>query len=405
VDGSDNNYVEITDVGSQFRLKQGQPLSIGGRTGQNNGNHFITDADNSGNYLKIANGATADLNSLYIMGNSTLSGAKTGGKFVLGQGGASVSQATVAASTGNAMYAAGVTLFNASTRMEMNNGRLVAGVNGKMVSGLGQIDIKGPAFFSTTFAGSSIDSSIVDSTGSGGTLTKEGTGTLTLTATNTYLGSTVVSAGVLQVGNGGTAGSLGAGSVTNNTSLVFNRSDALSVSSVISGGGTLAQIGGGTLTLGGTNTYTGATTLTAGTLSVGADANLGGTNTLIFDGGALQVTGSTLNNFGSHAATFNTGKTAGLDIGSATNTFTISQALNQGAGGLTKLGAGKLLITGNNTYTGATTVSGGVLQIGDGGSGASISASSGIVLSNNSDVIFDNADAANFGQNISGAAT
>ena len=119
--------------------------------------------------------------------------------------------------------------------------------------------------------------------------------------------------------------------------------------------------------------------------------------------GALQVTGTTLSNFDSHAPLFNAGKTVGLDVNNAANTFTVSQVLNQNAGGLTKLGVGKLLLTGSNTYTGVTTLSGGTLQIGNGGIGASISQSSSIVLSNNSDLIFNNADNTSFAQGISGA--
>jgi fibronectin-binding autotransporter adhesin len=54
----------------------------------------------------------------------------------------------------------------------------------------------------------------------GGTLNKQGMGTLILTANNTYSGGTTITAGTLQVGNGGTTGSLGTGAVTNNAALV-----------------------------------------------------------------------------------------------------------------------------------------------------------------------------------------
>ena len=56
--------------------------------------------------------------------------------------------------------------------------------------------------------------------------------------------------------------------ITNNSALIFNRSDALTYGGVISGTGTFTKSGAGNLILTGTNTYTGTTTVSAGTLSV-----------------------------------------------------------------------------------------------------------------------------------------
>ena len=70
--------------------------------------------------------------------------------------------------------------------------------------------------------------------GSGG-LTKLGVGTLILTDSNTYGGLTTISGGTLQVGNGDSSGTLGSGSVTDNAALVFDRSDDVTVGTVISG--------------------------------------------------------------------------------------------------------------------------------------------------------------------------
>ncbi len=201
------------------------------------------------------------------------------------------------------------------------------------------------------------------------TLTKSGGGTVVLAGTNTYTGGTTNGAGILQVGTGGAAGSLGSGNVSNNGSLIFNRSDALTVPGVIGGAGTLTQNGAGTLTLTNTNTYTGATTISAGTLSVGADANLGNANALILNGGTLQITGTELTSYaagaiGSHPVTLTAGKTVGFDIANAANTFSVNQTLNQGSGGFTKTGAGTLVLGGVNTFTGATTLSAGKLSVG-----------------------------------------
>jgi len=56
--------------------------------------------------------------------------------------------------------------------------------------------------------------------------------------------------------------------VVDNATLRINRSDAVTVANAISGTGALVQAGGGTTTLTGTNSYTGVTTISAGTLQV-----------------------------------------------------------------------------------------------------------------------------------------
>ena len=102
-------------------------------------------------------------------------------------------------------------------------------------------------------------------------LNKTTAGTVTLSGANTYTGVTTISEGTLQVGDGGTSGTLGAGNVTNNSVLKFNRSDDLTVSSVISGSGYLYKNGAGTLTLSSSNTYTGRTYIGGGTVYLTAD--------------------------------------------------------------------------------------------------------------------------------------
>ena len=137
--------------------------------------------------------------------------------------------------------------------------------------------------------------------GSGGTLTQEGGGTLILTGSDTYTGGTTISVGTLQIGNGGTTGSISnTGTVTDSTSLVFNRSNNLTYSGTISGNGTLTQKGGGILTLSGTNSYKGTTTLAAGELGVNSAGALNSTSSLIFTGGSLQY--NTSNTLGDYSA-------------------------------------------------------------------------------------------------------
>jgi filamentous hemagglutinin family protein len=110
--------------------------------------------------------------------------------------------------------------------------------------------------------------------GTGG-FAKTGTGTQLLTGNNTYTGATTISGGTLQIGNGGTTGTLGTGAVTNNGSLVFDRTDVLTVANTIGGSGSLTQAGPGTVILTGNNTYGGTTTVADGTLQVGNNGATG----------------------------------------------------------------------------------------------------------------------------------
>jgi autotransporter-associated beta strand protein len=115
---------------------------------------------------------------------------------------------------------------------------------------------------------------------------------LTLTGSNTYTGVTRILGGVLQIGSGGTTGSLDPSSqIVNNGSLTINRSDNLTFSNSISGTGTLTKSGAGAMLLTGNNTYSGNTTVNAGTLQIGADTALG-SSILVPNGGAIEAAGT-----------------------------------------------------------------------------------------------------------------
>jgi len=172
--------------------------------------------------------------------------------------------------------------------------------------------------------------------GTGGLTQLGGGGTLILTGTNAYTGGTTISAGTLQIGNGGTAGSI-TGDVTDNGTLAFDRSDSVTFGGVISGSGGLAQLGTGTLILTGANTYSGGTTIGAGTLQIG-------------DGG---TTGSIAGNVADNAAL----------VFDRSDNFTVSGSIS-GTGTVTQAGTGTVELSGNNTYSGATDVASGTLQAG-----------------------------------------
>ena len=213
-------------------------------------------------------------------------------------------------------------------------------------------------------------------------LTITGTGISSGGALRNVASSTASYAGLITIGLNGAqinsdssgALTLSGGITTNmNRNLTFGGDGNTTVQTTpITGAGNVIKAGAGTTTLTATNTYTGTTTLSGGTLSVGVTGNLGAAaSNLVFNGGTLQITNTaSLPNFSTigHTVLFNSGKTVGLDISSGT--FTADQVLNQASGGLDKAGNGTLVLNQTNTYTGATNVTTGTLQL-DGSTHAS----------------------------------
>ncbi len=193
-------------------------------------------------------------------------------------------------------------------------------------------------------------------TGTGG-INIQGGGTFVTTANNGYTGGTAIAPGsTLQLGHGGTSGII-VGDVTDDGTLVFNRADTVSFSGTISGTGHVTQSGPGTLVLTGTNSYAGGTTFNAGIVSVSADANLGApSGSLTFNGGTLHTTVD----LSAARSTTIAGPSGTIDTDAQT-TFSLSGAIS-GSGALVKIGSGRLLLSGSNTYSGGTLVSAGTLQ-------------------------------------------
>ncbi len=193
-------------------------------------------------------------------------------------------------------------------------------------------------------------------TGAGG-LTKLTSNTLSLDVDHTFTGPTTVSAGILSLGTGSTAGNVASTSIIiTGTALQVNRSNALTIVAAISGtSGILSQIGAGTTSLSGASTYTGATTITTGTLSIGANSTtgsiLGTTSISVSSGAILQINRS-------DSIIFDT-ITSLTSIG--------------GTGNVLKVNTNNCYLLTNLTIAGSMTISAGTFVAGGGGTTGALS--------------------------------
>ena len=221
-------------------------------------------------------------------------------------------------------------------------------------------------------------------------LTKLGGGTLVLDKANTNTGATAIYGGTLQLDDTGT---IAPAPLTNNGTFLVNKTGALTQGtnfpSTINGTGSLNYAGGGTLTLNAANNLSGPTTVTSGTLAL--------TNPLALQSSALVTTGGgtvTLSSVttlplgglsgatGDLASVISSGysSVSALRLNQASGTLTYGGVIADGATGmtLTKTGAGTQVLQGVNTYTGATTLNAGTVELSGAGS---ILVTAGITLS------------------------
>ncbi len=122
------------------------------------------------------------------------------------------------------------------------------------------------------------------------------------------------------------------------------------------------------------NTYSGGTTISAGTLQLGNGGTAGSITGDVTDNGTLAVDRS--------------------------DTYTFAGAIS-GSGSVSQIGAGTTILTGTNTYSGGTTVSSGILQVGDGSTTGSIVGN----VADNASLVFDRSDAYAFNGSITGTGS
>ncbi|WP_431470279.1 autotransporter-associated beta strand repeat-containing protein [Sphingosinithalassobacter sp. LHW66-3] len=378
--------------------------------------------------LRVGNGVTGSLAgdvvnegvlAFHQMGDVTFGGT------ISGTGSLEKLGANTLTLTADHSYAGGTTI--AAGTLRIGDGGTSGSLVGAIINdGTLTFDRSDTSSFGGTISGS-------------GQLVKAGAGALLLTGDVTHSGGTTVSAGMLQIGGGGTSGSL-AGDVVTNSTLAFNRSDFVTFGGAISGSGRLVQAGSGTLILAGAATHSGGTTIASGTLRIGDGGTAGSlagdvvnNGTLAFDrsdmfgfagaisgtgwlvktgSGTLVLTGGVTHSGGTSIASGalqignggTSGSLAGNVVTAGTLIFNRSDDVSfagtiSGTGSLQKLGTNVLTLTGNNSFAGGTTIAGGTLRIGDGGTSGAIIGS----VSNSGTLVFDRSDTLRYGGAISGA--
>ena len=345
----------VTVNGGTLTTQGGTPQLI------NNGSGFsFKNGAQINTILGGSGGLTVEGARSYLYSANTYTGAtviNAGGDLALLYGGA--------LSTTTALELSGVLLAN-------NKNHTVGGLTGAS-TGLYYGDAAG-TFTVNKVSGTDTYGGIIQNVG---TFIKDGAGTLSLTHANnntTFPGALTVNNGVLELGGAGrfNAGSYnGAISLSSNSSVLQIATSAdQALGGAISGSGSLIKSGAGTLTVSGSNSYSGETTVNGGTLTashanalgdaagavtvnsgglLNVNANMTRTGTVTVNGGELGTgNGSTLTNNGGGFVL--TGSSAAAAVVLA------------GSGGLT-VSSPDARLWAQATYSGATTVNSGTLNI------------------------------------------
>jgi autotransporter-associated beta strand protein len=232
------------------------------------------------------------------------------------------------------------------------------------------------------------------------------TGTVTLATSTTFNANELLfDTGYTLNGASGSKIVLSAGTGASNSTPEISATGTVTVNAVLDGNSGLVKAGGGTLILGGANTYTGNTTINGFTLSISSFGGTGSTSsslgagtgtvflgsgsnnavliytgvgettdrTLSISGGAsTSGTAEVIENDGSAALNFTSDLADGIS-GSrflsfqGSNGGRFSGKISNGTGGgtvnINKAGGGTWILSGANSYTGATAVIGGILNI------------------------------------------
>ncbi len=430
-------------------------ISAGGTSG-NNGVHLAPNAAGVTRIFDVADVTSSSAADLIVSArllNSSGAGAATAALTKNGAG-------TLALSGSNSYT--GTTTISVGT-LQLGDG----GTTGSLDSASAIVNNATLAFNrSNTITQGTDFATVISGTGA---LIQAGSGNLILTGANTYTGATVFNAGTIQIDNANALNSTGnltfeggalryGSGITEDFSARFKNSGSaividtngenIAFASVIdsSNSGGLTKNGAGDLTISGSNTFTGDVTLNTGRLILGNDSALdGASGSIVINSGTLDVTaartlsgnkaqhwngnftfaGSNTLNMGTGAVTLGANSTVTVSA----STLTVGGDISGTGYGLGKSGAGTLVLSGSNSYTGATTVNSGTVVF-DGANALSSSSSvldagtatlsfldgatnnittSGGLTLNNSTFVFDlsgsSADRLNFGGSASLSGT
>jgi len=330
-----------------------------------------------GGTLQYSASNTTDYSSFFNMAGSQAWSIDTNSQNVTFAGVLAGTSSSLAKSGSGTLTLTGVNTYTGGTTVSA--GTLQIGSSGSLGSGsyAGAISIASGTFQYSSSAAQTL-SGIINN---GGALTKDtSSSALILTsASNNYSGAITISAGTLQVDGAGRLSSSnysGTMSIASGATFEYSSSTSQIMLGTISGAGVIIKdtSAASTLTLSGTNTYTGATTINAGTIKAGNNTSSFGSNSVvtIASGATLDIGGKS-NSIGSltgAGTVSNSGAGATLNTGGDNSSTTFSGVIQNGSGavGLTKSGSGTFTLTNTNTYTAGTTVSAGILQIGSSGS-------------------------------------
>ncbi|CUR92931.1 fibronectin-binding autotransporter adhesin ShdA [Salmonella enterica subsp. enterica] len=403
VDANDN---------TNYELSTGLSWYAGANSARAAHGTFTVDADSTFTVTSELDETTAtsdwDGSKLTKQGDGTLILSNTGNDYGDTEivGGILAAKDAASLGTGDVTIAENATLALSQGTLDNN----VTGEGQIVKSGSDELIVTGDNNYSggTTISGGTLTVDHADSLGSGdidnsgvlkvgegelentlsgsGSLVKTGSGELTLSGDNDYSGGTIISDGTLIADN---ADSLGTGAVANSGVLQVGEGE---LENTLSGSGSLVKTGSGELTLSGDNDYSGGTIISDGTLiadnadslGTGAVANSGvlqvgegelentlsGSGSLVKTGtGELTLSGDNSYSGGTtitdgmltadHADSLGTGAVANsgvLQVGEGELENTLS-----GSGSLVKTGTGELTLSGDNSYSGTTTITDGTL--------------------------------------------
>ncbi len=340
VDANDN---------TNYELSTGLSWYAGANSARAAHGTFTVDADSTFTVTSELDETTANSNwggsKLTKQGDGTLILSNTGNDYGDTEivGGILAAKDAASLGTGDVTIAENATLALSQGTLDNN----VTGEGQIVKSGSDELIVTGDNNYSggTTISGGTLTADHADSLGTGavansgvlqvgegelkntlfgsGSLVKTGTGELTLSGDNTYSGGTTITGGTLTADH---ADSLGSGDIDNSGVLQVGEGD---LENTLSGSGSLVKTGTGELTLSGGNDYSGGTTIIGGTLTADHADSLGSGD--IDNSGVLQV-----------------------GEGELKNTLF-------GSGSLVKTGTGELTLSGDNSYSGGTTIIGGTL--------------------------------------------